>query len=29
VADELACRKNDAPFTGGPNTAGAFKGQCF
>jgi hypothetical protein len=29
VTGELACKKNDAPFTGGPNTAGSFKGQCF
>ncbi len=24
----LTCRKNDAPFTGAPNTAGGFAGQC-
>lgn len=29
VTGELACRKNDLPFTGGPNTAGALTGQCF
>ncbi len=29
VTGELLCKKNDAPFTGGPNTAGTFKGQCF
>lgn len=29
VTGELACKKNDATFIGGPNTAGSFKGQCF
>jgi hypothetical protein len=29
VTGSLVCRKNDAPFTGGPNTAGAIRGQCF
>ncbi len=28
VAGALTCRKNDAPFTGAPNTAGGFAGQC-
>lgn len=29
VTGELVCKKNDATFTGGPNTAGSYKGQCF
>jgi hypothetical protein len=29
ITGELACRKNDPTFTGGPNTAGTILGQCF
>jgi hypothetical protein len=29
VADKLSCRRNDATFSGGPNTAAKTKGQCF
>jgi hypothetical protein len=29
VADKLQCKRNDATFSGGPNTAGKAKGDCF
>ncbi|MGH7511390.1 MAG: hypothetical protein ACREOQ_00565 [Gemmatimonadales bacterium] len=29
VAGKLQCKRNDATFSGGPNTAGKAKGQCF
>ena len=29
VTGTLSCKKNDATFTGGPNTAAKLKGQCF
>lgn len=29
VTGDLTCKKNDATFSGGPNTAGSKKGQCF
>jgi hypothetical protein len=29
VTGELVCKKNDPTFTGGPNTAGTIKGECF
>lgn len=29
VVGKLQCKKNDPTFSGGPNTAGKAKGQCF
>ena len=29
VVQKLTCKKNDLPFTGGPNVANKSKGQCF
>jgi hypothetical protein len=29
VAGRLQCKKNDPTFSGGPNTGGKVKGQCF
>jgi hypothetical protein len=29
VANKLQCKRNDPTFSGGPNSAGKAKGQCF
>ena len=29
VQQEIQCKENALPFTGGPNTAGGREGQCF